>query len=723
MRLVHRVFVLGVCALAAVSAPAPSASGVDALTVTRASASGEAVAVVRCPGGTRGADVDGATSPGGALTLSFQESFAASMDAAKAGCPGETTARASSAAAHDTRAQGGRVDSSVTLSSGIVATGDTDLDRQLGGLATANLDYELTAETAATYRIQATLRVARHANSSSRGSITLNAGNARHFVSAGQADPEQVTLSVQGRLDAGDEVSLSAFATASSEPGGLQESTASWEISLTVTPGAEPPPGPTGSLSGVVRFEKVPVTRKGLQTRKKRPEPAADVLVEVLDAEGSVVAETITDDLGRYAVDLPQGTGLRVRASARMGPFEVRRPGADLELYSIGSEPFDVPGEGAVTVDLLARDGVEAGPFNMLHVARKCTQLVRSAEPDIVFPPLRFRWDPDTDTQTAHSQSDGINPADIFVAGRRDVEAAELNDAVVAHEFAHYLVEHFGRNDSRGGSHRTSQSLDPRLAWSEGFANFFACAATGTSLFLRAGANGRPIPTVDIEQNRPRGAAVGYTGEYSVASFLWDVFDTRKDQGDGLALGFTPIWRAMRALRDDTYVYLGDFVDALYEADPSRGPALIKILRTHAVRCVKGSEPVFARPFPQPVASGATVKGVVTSVLKPPQVGSPGLSTSSRLLELTLTEPGTVRIDLIWDPVGGAPHDLDLFLLDGQGTSLLSSESHDPASITESIESETLPAGTYVVEVASAREVTNRVFEFNAGRFRVTVDY
>jgi hypothetical protein len=452
------------------------------------------------------------------------------------------------------------------------------------------------------------------------------------------------------------------------------------------------------------------------------------VKVDAVDENGSVLRTTTTDTLGRYGMNVPNSPDVRIRVSAIMGDYQVRKLGDSSDVYTIESAPFAVSGSGPFVTDILAEDDFDNGPLNLLFIARKCEELVRTAEPGAPIPPLRFRWHPDSQGQTAYAPADAGSPDEIFVAGQRATDSDVFDDACVAHEVGHFYMNQFGRSDSPGGPHGAKQSLDPRLAWSEGWATFFGCAATGSSVFRNTAENGtlRPTRVFDIEQNRVARAQFGPTGEMSVASTLWDLFDTRADAGDRLALGFTPLWDALRDTRGERFVYLGDFFDVLHRADPSLGPALRAILKTHGVRCKPGTAPDFASPFPAPIASGKVVSDLANSILPPPASGSHSLSTSSLFYEFVVASPGTVSIELQWTGSGGAPDDLDLRLYDADGKALQSSESRDPAGVTESIvrgEGNLLPAGRYVVEVTSSQETANRVYVYNRGRFRLKVTY
>ena len=721
MRLVHHVVTL--CLVTLVVGSAPQQARSEGLTFRGASASLLSSAQISCNGGPV-FEEKSKSSPGGLPTLSFNESNDASMTPTKAGCAGATTASAKAQAKHVASASSGRLKSVATLSSSITRTGDAEKDARLSGLGQANVDYEVCADSGGTYTLSATIAVSTDADTSSRGSVVLHAGSDTIQLNVGGTNPAKATIKKSGTLRSGDEVSLSAFALAFSEVGGLSSSSASWSIDLTVTGGSGEEPAPTGNVTGKVRYEKVPLTARGLQVAQRTPKPAAGVLVEAIDGDGAVLAATETDSLGRYGLDVVSEAPIRIRASAKMGNFEVRKLGADAELYSIATAPFATDTGGPVEKDLLATDDFDNGPFNLLFVARKCETLVHAADPGLVLPPLHFRWDPDTVTPTAFAPGQGSSTDEIFVSGRRSVDSDVFDDVVVAHEIGHYFVLHFSRNDSPGGRHTTTQKIDPRLSWGEGWATFFACAAMDSPLYRNSGPGGvlGRKQTYNIEQTRVARTPTDYTGEFTVASALWDIFDERADAGDRIALGFNPMWDALRSLTDDRYVYLGDFIDELYRADPSLGPKLRTILKKRRVKLKRGAAPDFAAPFPTPIAARRKVVQVADSILKGVPSGSAGLATSSRFFEFEITSPQRVDISLSWKPIGSAAHDLDLFLLDADGVSLFASEAHD-GGLTESIVRDPLPAGKYVVQVSSFQEPSPQSLTFNRGRFTLSVDY
>lgn len=53
------------------------------------------------------------------------------------------------------------------------------------------------------------------------------------------------------------------------------------------------------------------------------------------------------------------------------------------------------------------------------------------------------------------------------------IDTDHFDDSVIIHELGHHIENVCGTMDSPGGSHSGSSRIDPRLAWSEGWGNFF----------------------------------------------------------------------------------------------------------------------------------------------------------------------------------------------------------------------------------------------------------
>src|SRR4029450_5511629 len=93
-----------------------------------------------------------------------------------------------------------------------------------------------------------------------------------------------------------------------------------------------------------------------------------------------------------------------------------------------------------------------------------------------------------------------------FILGDRSRDSDEFDDSVIVHEYGHMLAARFSRDDSPGASHGVGDMLDPRVAWSEGWANFFSCMVRNDQFFRDSmGPNGGDILKYDLEDNIPPG--------------------------------------------------------------------------------------------------------------------------------------------------------------------------------------------------------------------------
>lgn len=127
-----------------------------------------------------------------------------------------------------------------------------------------------------------------------------------------------------------------------------------------------------------------------------------------------------------------------------------------------------------------------------------------------------------------------------------DLTRAEAWD-VNLHELGHAVQAAGTRSRGGGGEHKIDECYDRGLAWSEGFATFFAGAVR-----LRG-----DDPDAKFEYLVPRRAPIrlelvpgdvcaGDTNEWRVASALWDLHDSNADGADLSRLGFARLWRAWR---------------------------------------------------------------------------------------------------------------------------------------------------------------------------------
>lgn len=454
----------------------------------------------------------------------------------------------------------------------------------------------------------------------------------------------------------------------------------------------------TTRVRGTVLYEKIPVTRTGLQLDAPVRTPAAGVRVEVVQSPSrTVLGSGLTDDKGGYDIPVPARgrPSVFVRALAQTENATVVRMGDRAEL-SMVTPVFALGRERTVTQDLLATDSSRiAGAFNIAATISRANALVRSGQPGVTLPRVEVRWDTTWVDGTFFRESEGV----AYINGLRTRDSDEYDDHIIAHEYGHFLMARFSRESSPGGDHSFGERLDPRLAWSEGWSNFFGAATAGSPRYIDTGVvRGQQgvLIAVDLEENAPSGDRPGIWSEHTAASLLWDWFDDGAEDGDSLALGFAPLWRGLVELGKEPDVYLLPYANALAGITRERR-GIAASLAARGIRYAPGETPPAPAPFPEALASGVSVTGTVDSR----SARRSNLMGASAHYWFRTTREGPVSITLKIVSARQPQHaDLDLYLFDASGERVAGSDAVNGVGDMEQI-SRRLPAGYYRVEVRS----------------------
>lgn len=299
--------------------------------------------------------------------------------------------------------------------------------------------------------------------------------------------------------------------------------------------------GPTvaGSVVGMVRYEDLIPTRNGYANGPWLP--AGRVRVEAVRSfDEAVAASAVTDEEGHYALDvsLDVPPEIRVRALTESldaeGPAVTVRTGVDEASppFALSSPPFQLRKDGA-SIDLLASRDAGGGAFNALDVARRAFAFVAQElgeQPD----PLAIAWSPGAAEPCGTCY---LGDLGVLALSGTIADDDAYDDAVVAHEVGHHFELHHGVADSPGGYH-DGRRTDPRLAWSEGFANAFAAMVLDDPLYVDVAALGVTL-VLDLESvshdqayGTHDGTMAGAVSEDLVAAVLWDLHDTGAESLD-----------------------------------------------------------------------------------------------------------------------------------------------------------------------------------------------
>jgi len=382
------------------------------------------------------------------------------------------------------------------------------------------------------------------------------------------------------------------------------------------------------SIQGTVQFEKRPDDPRA-GTSKIRPVRGARVEVLRTNCGQEVLASTTTAEDGSYAVSLDtlSGSVLRVAVLTERddpaSPATVRNNSRELLIYSLESGDLHLTASASqsLTQDLLA--GIDcrfalAGAFNILEATR--TGFAAIDEPFLAAPhPLTVFWaigSPDGTFFSIASQDldgDGVGN-DPFIQ-LRGGDASDgfhntdhFDDGLILHEFGHFVAFSYSRDDSPGGIHFAGELVDPRLAWSEGWADFFSGASRQSPTILDTSETPLGCPTdfriaaLNLESKDltcgPAVCCSGIWSEEAVGALLWDIFDSGAEAGDEAQVPLSDILRGLVALKSHRFVYVGDFLDEIRGLAPGQSTAIGTLAVAQGMTDTGGNVIPFPDPFP-----------------------------------------------------------------------------------------------------------------------------
>jgi len=482
----------------------------------------------------------------------------------------------------------------------------------------------------------------------------------------------------------------------------------------------------TELLTGNAMYQKVDVTDFGLDIEHATLRPIRNARIEVYEA-GRVISVSDTDNNGEFVVAIPpDATDMIIRAVSRLRSVDLKvedNTNAS-QFYYISSAEIDMRDRPA-RVSLVDRTR-KSGAFNILEQIQRSNDFVHAADPQFQAFPFVIFWSERNQKQTGiTSPKDGLigttffslTSSTAYILGDRNTDSDEYDDSVLIHEYAHMLAAKFSRDDSIGGAHRPGDNLDPRVAWSEGWANFFSAAVRNDSVYRdSSGPGGSNVLRFDLEDNYPPNSWTGFGSETSVQALLWDFYDGRNEPGDLAQFDFSQMWTAFTDLESNHFVYMQNFLDHLVARNPLASDPIQRMAQSQAIDFQPGEIPSVTNPFPSFIAMNSVRSGELDSF----STRRTNLAQSSHFFIFN-TNGGPLGIQLSVAPgTFGTPalNDLDLFLYDSNGRQLTKSESGRSGQ-GESIPILALPPGSYVIEIRSYYTSARGYTVFNSGRYNL----
>ena len=236
--------------------------------------------------------------------------------------------------------------------------------------------------------------------------------------------------------------------------------------------------------------------------------PVAGVPVEMIDANGGVIASTISDADGYYEFNnAPESTAVKVvvkaqlqksRSTPNVGAqydFSVRDNTSDgdvKKLYELTSSavtikdeaesdnPFDIRAKIGFDSNGHVISGVEreSAPFSILRIVKSAADKLEAMNSNIEMPALNLYWSTKNiatsgeislgQIGTSYYSGSGLWQG-VFILGKADSDTDEFDKGVIGHEFGHYLQAQLSYSDSPGDSHSYNEYKDASLAYGEGY--------------------------------------------------------------------------------------------------------------------------------------------------------------------------------------------------------------------------------------------------------------
>ena len=321
--------------------------------------------------------------------------------------------------------------------------------------------------------------------------------------------------------------------------------------------------------------------------------------VLLLDSANTVIATGRTDMDGNYSfANIPANTDVRIRIRSESvqdsGPHrwevyvrdntsEIALPLAERPLYEVQGALFNVGSTNQTDRDLTVRTGWSGGSYTGERAAAPLAildsfidgiELVRGVDGNVDFGRLDAFWSinntyPDGDDvddgqlvtafYTSDPEFDGVRNPSLFLRGdaigrfpASRINTDEFDEYVILHEWGHFFEDQLSRSDSRGGYHQIPGKVDALVAFGEGWGHAIGAIAPNDPVGCDTGHPASSGSEFDMERWNLYTDEQGFYNEMSVATFLWDLFDTDIDGTDNGSIGFGPIYDTMINAQRDT---------------------------------------------------------------------------------------------------------------------------------------------------------------------------
>lgn len=294
--------------------------------------------------------------------------------------------------------------------------------------------------------------------------------------------------------------------------------------------------------------------------------------IMVRDSSGNIVQCGSTSATGNYSLTLPDATSgtYTVYVNSRVSNSSIAN--AYVMDYNLTNIHYSVSTSVDATTtstgnNLLAsgEGAVTSAAFNILDQVIKaneylaeyvdathgCGTTFTDCVPFTSAPMVYIYWKKGVNPYSYYGVDSGssfyIGDGKIFILGGKNgdvdnMDCDHFDNSVIIHEYGHFLEDALAVSESPGGYHDGNAVIDPRLAWSEGFADFLQGAVRADNYYVDSVGNssgtagGSTILNINLENttmDNPLAPAEGLFREFSITRLLWDAIDPHPENGVG----------------------------------------------------------------------------------------------------------------------------------------------------------------------------------------------
>ncbi len=498
------------------------------------------------------------------------------------------------------------------------------------------------------------------------------------------------------------------------------------------------------TITGTAKFEIRPSTSSGLgavDTTNRKAIRYAEVVVN--SGSGTIVQCGDTDETGGFSLSVPQSSSshtilVRSRGSNNYVNASVLDAPSSSAPYEI-SVSF-TPDESKDVGDLIAKGSgnLKGGAFNIFDQIVNANEFLRETVDSThcathgctafaVAPKVTVYW------------AKGVNPATYFgyntplsfyvpdadtlyilggVDGDTDnSDTDHYDNSVILHEYGHFIEDQYSKTDSPGGSHNGNAVIDARLAWGEGWANFFQSAITGEPVYRDT--YGNPSGTtqgvffnLDIEASCTSAnggcdysalSGEGNFREFSITRFFWDFIDPHPvssqggDDGESVQGDFAELWTVLSGPFAESSNHFRNV--GLFHEERLKLSSATDATQIYSLEKQDSSQVQYARKISKGSCGDYSIQETNSSYLKLQNLASSHQMTTNDFFQYQHSG-GNLALTLEYSPASSSD-DLDLYIYEegytfGVEPIAYSNKSNDGGSevITTS-----LSAGVYLINV------------------------